>query len=235
MRHDRLGGGTGPALRIELLYFGGCPSHDALLPRVRGMLDGAEIGDKVELRRVESVEEAERERFLGSPTLRVDGHDIEPGADQRTDFGLKCRLYRTAAGTAGLPPDGMVLKALGVGMPEMPLSRPWAVQRVAGLSAAERGLHRRILRGFAAGPAPTSERVAEWADAEGVDPVDAMAALAAHDLVHRDAKTAAIAVAYPFSGRPTPHHVHLARGSTSSRCARSTRWASRSCSTPRPR
>jgi hypothetical protein len=56
---------------------------------------------------------AEQQRFLGSPTLRVDGRDVEPGAELRTDFGLKCRLYRTEEGFAGIPPDQWVLDALG--------------------------------------------------------------------------------------------------------------------------
>jgi len=55
---------------------------------------------------------AQSERFLGSPTVRVDGRDVEPGADQRTDFGLKYRLYRTEDGFAGLPLDDWVLDAL---------------------------------------------------------------------------------------------------------------------------
>ena len=50
------------------------------------------------MRRVETIGDAERERFLGPPSVRVDGYDIEPGADARTDYGLKCRLYRTESG-----------------------------------------------------------------------------------------------------------------------------------------
>ena len=55
---------------------------------------------------------AERERFLGSPTVRIDGQDVDPGAAQRSDFGLKCRLYRSDAGTSGLPPDAWFRAAL---------------------------------------------------------------------------------------------------------------------------
>ncbi len=56
---------------------------------------------------VASVDEAEQLRFLGSPTVRVNGHDVEPGADSRTDFTLACRIYRTASGHGGtLPRSG---------------------------------------------------------------------------------------------------------------------------------
>lgn len=54
----------------------------------------------------------ERERFLGSLTLRIAGEDVEPGAALRTDFGLKCRLYATPDGFRGTPPDEWVLGAL---------------------------------------------------------------------------------------------------------------------------
>ncbi|HWF25061.1 MAG TPA: hypothetical protein VG275_06425 [Solirubrobacteraceae bacterium] len=99
-------------MKIELLYFDGCPSSEAFLPRLRHLLERAGVSEEPELRRVESIEDAEHERFLGSPSLKIDGRDIEPGADERTDFGLKCRLYRTGSGMAGSPPDEYVLDAI---------------------------------------------------------------------------------------------------------------------------
>ena len=67
-------------MRIELLYFDGCPNHEAFLPHLRELLSRERRTEEVRLRRVESPEHAERERFLGSPTLRIDGRDVEPGA-----------------------------------------------------------------------------------------------------------------------------------------------------------
>lgn len=103
-----------PDGRIEVLYFDGCPSTDAFLPRLRHLLAQLGATDRLELRRVETIGDAERERFLGSPSVRVDGYDIEPGADERTDYGLKCRLYRTESGMQGEPPTDWVLAALGL-------------------------------------------------------------------------------------------------------------------------
>jgi hypothetical protein len=100
-------------MRVELLYFDGCPSYARFLPRLRELIAQAHAGADVELHRVESPEAAEAERFLGSPTVRVDGRDIEPGAEERTDFGLKCRLYHTSGGIQGTPPEDHVLAALG--------------------------------------------------------------------------------------------------------------------------
>lgn len=99
-------------MKVELLYFDGCPSYEAFLPRLRELLaeHGADL--EVELRRVESEEAALRERFLGSPTVRVDGEDIEPGAGARTDFGLKCRLYRIDDALSPTPDEAWVGEAI---------------------------------------------------------------------------------------------------------------------------
>jgi hypothetical protein len=99
-------------MRVELLYFDGCPSHEALLPHLRALLDEVGARGGMEMRRVESLEEAEAEHFLGSPTVRVDGVDVEPGAAERTDFGLKCRIYRSEAGASPTPPEEWLRSAL---------------------------------------------------------------------------------------------------------------------------
>ena len=100
------------SVKIELLYLDGCPSHQAFLPRLRELLAEAGVHAPITERRVASDIDAQRERFLGSPTLRVDGIDVEPDAGVRTDYGLQCRLYRTAEGLSGTPRDEWVLGAL---------------------------------------------------------------------------------------------------------------------------
>lgn len=96
-----------------MLYFDGCPNADLLLERVRGIL--AEVGrhDEIHLRLVETPQAAERERFLGSPTLRIDGQDVDPDARERGDYGLTCRRYATPDGISGLPADIWIQAALG--------------------------------------------------------------------------------------------------------------------------
>ena len=82
------------------------------MPRLRELLGRAGVDEPVCERCVENDAAAQRGRFLGSPTLRVDGVDIDPGAGGRTDYGLRCRLYPTDAGLGGMPPDEWVLNAL---------------------------------------------------------------------------------------------------------------------------
>jgi hypothetical protein len=100
------------SVRVELLYFDGCPNHEALVPRLEQLLEAAGVPAQLILRRVSSDDAAHRERFLGSPTVRVQGRDVEPGTEARKDFGLKCRLYRLASGLSGRPLDEWVLQAL---------------------------------------------------------------------------------------------------------------------------
>jgi hypothetical protein len=100
-------------MTVEVLYFDGCPSHEALLPRLRELASD----EHIELRRIETLEASERERFLGSPTVRVNGVDVEPGASDRTDYGLKCRIYRSNGAASPTPPDEWIRSALARSAP----------------------------------------------------------------------------------------------------------------------
>jgi hypothetical protein len=102
-------------MRVEVLYFDGCPHHEALQGHLRELVASSGVDAQIELVRVEDLDTAERNRFLGSPTVRVGGEDVEPGASRRTDFGLKCRLFATPTGLQGTPADEWVLAALAGG------------------------------------------------------------------------------------------------------------------------
>ena len=99
-------------MRIELLYFDGCPNHDELLPHLEQLLTETGHSDEITLVRIETSEQAEADRFLGSPTLRINGVDVDPTAAERDDYGMKCRLYRTEEGLRGTPPDEWILSVL---------------------------------------------------------------------------------------------------------------------------
>ena len=99
-------------MKVEVLYFDGCPNHEALLPRLYDLLASSGASTEIELVRVDDAETAERERFLGSPTVRIDGQEDEPGAADRDDFGFKCRLFATPDGLRGVPTDEWVIASL---------------------------------------------------------------------------------------------------------------------------
>jgi hypothetical protein len=96
-------------VRIEVLYFDGCPNHAPTVERVKQMVVDLSVQEKVEEIEVTSLDQAQQLRFLGSPTVRVNGVDIDPSARQRTNYGLSCRVY---SGVSGVPPDDLIMAAL---------------------------------------------------------------------------------------------------------------------------
>jgi hypothetical protein len=99
-------------MTIEVLYFDGCPNHERLLEHLPRLLKREGIPASIALVHIQDDDQAQHERFLGSPTIRVNGRDIDPGAAERTDYGLKCRIYQTPGGLTGVPPDEWILEAL---------------------------------------------------------------------------------------------------------------------------
>ena len=98
-------------MRMEILYFDGCPTYRAAEKSVREVLDGRGIPEEVELVAVDTDEEARRLRFPGSPTLRIDGIDLFPVGERR-DWRLGCRVYATSEGLRGSPTAEMIEEAL---------------------------------------------------------------------------------------------------------------------------
>jgi hypothetical protein len=92
-------------MKVELLWWEGCPSHPQALDELRSILGAEGLDpDAVELREVESDEQAERERFPGSPTIRIDGRDVVPPGEG-DPVGLACRVYRLRDGRISPTPD----------------------------------------------------------------------------------------------------------------------------------
>ena len=84
---------------IDILYFDGCPNHPPAVEMAHQVV--RRLGVEAVIREVAvcDAEEAARLRFLGSPTVHVDGEDVEPAARSRTDFSFSCRLYGTSGRT----------------------------------------------------------------------------------------------------------------------------------------
>jgi hypothetical protein len=95
---------NGGAPRIELLWWEGCPSWPKALETLREAAREQGLDpDLIEMREVTSDVEAKRERFVGSPTIRVDGEELQPPQDE--PFGLTCRVYRRRDGRPSPTPD----------------------------------------------------------------------------------------------------------------------------------
>ncbi len=98
-------------MEIRLQYFEGCPHWKIAQDRLREALLAEDMAD-VEpiLERVETPEDAERLRFVGSPTILLDGRD--PFAGATVAFGLTSHVYQTPEGLAGSPTPEQLRAAL---------------------------------------------------------------------------------------------------------------------------
>ncbi len=94
-------------MKVELLYLGGCPHYAPTLHRLRAAL--ASEGIRAEVIEIEVEDEAGARRlgFPGSPTILVNGADIEPGARLPGEAAYACRRYPD-----GLPSEEMIRAAL---------------------------------------------------------------------------------------------------------------------------
>ena len=98
-------------MKVEVLYFDGCPTYEAATKTLRAVLAEEGLEDEVRLVAVNSDEEAGRLRFPGSTTIRVDGEDLFPVAE-REDWRLGCRVYATPQGLRSYPTAEMLREAL---------------------------------------------------------------------------------------------------------------------------
>lgn len=98
---------------VEVLYFSGCPNHGPLLERLHRLVEQSQVDGELVEREVTSDAMAVELQFLGSPTVRVNGCDVDRTSNQLVDeFAMSCRLYKTADGLVGTPPDEWILSAL---------------------------------------------------------------------------------------------------------------------------
>jgi hypothetical protein len=98
--------------RVEILYFEGCPNHEPARALVERLATELDVEPAIELVEVVDPEAAVALRFLGSPTVRIDGVDVEPGAEERRDFAFSCRIYRRDGGASEQPEESWGRNAL---------------------------------------------------------------------------------------------------------------------------
>jgi hypothetical protein len=97
-------------MRIELLWWEGCPSYPETLADLERILEEEGADATLEQIEIETDEQACAERFPGSPTIRIDGEDPLP-AESGDPFSLTCRVYRLRDGRVSPTPDPEDLRA----------------------------------------------------------------------------------------------------------------------------
>ena len=99
-------------MKIEVLYIAGCPNHLEAVKIVREVV--AQEGSKSAVDEVEVKDAATAQilRFLGSPSVRVNGVDVDPGTGNSSAYGVSCRTYTSHNGAQGTPPRESVRSAV---------------------------------------------------------------------------------------------------------------------------
>lgn len=99
-------------MKVEVLYFAGCPNHKPAVDRVCEALRSEGMPGLVEEIEVYDDAQAKALKFLGSPSIRVNGIDIEPSARAEHSFALACRTYSDGYCRSGLPSHELIRSAI---------------------------------------------------------------------------------------------------------------------------
>jgi hypothetical protein len=94
-------------MRIEILYVPGCPNYQPTLERIQEVLASETVRGEIHRVTVSTEAQAKALQFPGSPTVRVNGKDVEPGKTSAP--GLACRLY---ANRSGVPSEEVLRLAV---------------------------------------------------------------------------------------------------------------------------
>jgi glutaredoxin len=95
-------------MKIEFLYFSNCPGYKSTLSLLEQIIVENDFDVSIEKIEITNEELAIQHRFLGSPSIRINGKDIE-GREKSSEYGLKCRIYPN---NLNVPPEPLLRKAL---------------------------------------------------------------------------------------------------------------------------
>jgi mercuric ion transport protein len=129
-------------MKVEVLYFKGCPNHVPTVQRVRETLHKMGLHGEIREIEVDSQHKAEATAFLGSPSVRINGVDIEPSARSAKGFGLTCRTYIEGATRTGMPSRELISAAIAeqsganLQSPSQPSRNPQSEQKTADHKSA---------------------------------------------------------------------------------------------------
>jgi MerT mercuric transport protein len=99
-------------MKIEVLYFDGCPNHKPAVERVQELLREEGVSAELLEVNVSDASIAQEVGFLGSPSVRVNGLDVEPEARTAREYGMMCRTYSVDGRREGLPSREMLGQAI---------------------------------------------------------------------------------------------------------------------------
>ena len=99
-------------MKIEVLYFDDCPNYGPTLELVRQVVSDLNVDAEITSVEIKGADDAQRLRFLGSPSVHIDGRDADPDARGRMQYNFGCRRY----GQSGCPPRLMLEQVIQAGV-----------------------------------------------------------------------------------------------------------------------
>lgn len=99
-------------MKIEILVFDGCPNIESTEKLVSETINELGIDANIEIVNVVDNDDAVAKRFLGSPSVRIDGKDLEVEEDELTQYAMRCRIYRDGDEQSGVPSKGLMVQKL---------------------------------------------------------------------------------------------------------------------------
>ena len=99
-------------MKVELYYFDGCQSWQRARENLEHALQLEQISAQVKTILVADSADVQLKRFIGSPTIRIDGIDIEGPVAETRGYAYGCRVYADDTRTAGWPSVKQVRRAL---------------------------------------------------------------------------------------------------------------------------
>ncbi len=99
-------------MKVELLYMADCPNRSPAIQTLMAVLREHAVSVAVEQIEISDPAHADSMQFLGSPTIRINGRDVEPDAPPSGSYGLSCRTYITQGRRQGFPPREWISEAV---------------------------------------------------------------------------------------------------------------------------
>ena len=96
--------------QFDMLYFDDCPSWKTAAALLEQVVERMDLAAGIDLVRVETDEEAQEQRFVGSPSIRLNGKDLFPV--DHDHYALGCRVYQTPEGMRGWPTEAMLIDSI---------------------------------------------------------------------------------------------------------------------------
>jgi len=95
-------------MNIEFLYFDGCPNHETALANLKEVLSEAGVKDDIQIINIDRPEDVVTHCFLGSPSIRINGKDLEITEDESTEYSMRCRRYKNGDVMEGYPSKELI-------------------------------------------------------------------------------------------------------------------------------